>query len=68
MVQTPRMFDARSDAADEHAFAELCEEDRHHFRFIISREDAADMTDLFTRGRRTPCRPHIAIIEVGLEH
>jgi type IV secretory pathway VirD2 relaxase len=46
-----RMFDARSDAVDERAFAERCEEDRHHFRFIISPEDAAEMTDLraFTR-------------------
>ena len=46
-----RMFDARSDAADERAFAERCEEDRHHFRFIVSPEDAAEMTDLraFTR-------------------
>jgi type IV secretory pathway VirD2 relaxase len=40
------MFDARSDAVDERAFAERCEEDRHHFRFIISPEDAAEMTDL----------------------
>ena len=46
-----RMFDARSDAADERAFAERCEDDRHHFRFIISPEDAAELGDLrtFTR-------------------
>jgi type IV secretory pathway VirD2 relaxase len=46
-----RMFDARSDAADERAFAERCEKDRHHFRFIISPEDAAQLEDLgiFTR-------------------
>jgi type IV secretory pathway VirD2 relaxase len=46
-----RMFDARSDVADERAFAERCADDRHHFRFIVSPEDAADMTDLraFTR-------------------
>ena len=46
-----RMFDTRSDAADERAFAERCEEDRHHFRFIISPEDAAELGDLrtFTR-------------------
>jgi type IV secretory pathway VirD2 relaxase len=41
-----RMFDVRSDVADERAFAERCEEDRHHFRFIVSPEDAAEMTDL----------------------
>jgi type IV secretory pathway VirD2 relaxase len=46
-----RMFDATSDAVDERAFAERCEDDRHHFRFIISPEDAATLGDLktFTR-------------------
>ncbi|WP_421951709.1 relaxase/mobilization nuclease domain-containing protein [Pelagibacterium sp.] len=45
------MFDANNDRADDRAFAERCEDDRHHFRFIISPEDAADMQDLkaFTR-------------------
>lgn len=46
-----RMFDAQSDAADERAFAERCADDRHHFRFIVSPEDAAQLQDLrsFTR-------------------
>ena len=46
-----RMFDATSDAADEQAFAERTADDRHHFRFIISPEDAAELADLrtFTR-------------------
>jgi type IV secretory pathway VirD2 relaxase len=46
-----RMFDARSDAVDDAAFAARCGDDRHHFRFIVSPEDAAEMTDLraFTR-------------------
>ena len=46
-----QMFDARSEAADERAFVERCEDDRHHFRFIISPEDAAQLEDLrtFTR-------------------
>jgi type IV secretory pathway VirD2 relaxase len=45
------MFDARSDQADERAFAGRVEGDRHHFRFIVSPEDAPDMQDLraFTR-------------------
>jgi type IV secretory pathway VirD2 relaxase len=45
------MFDARSDGADRDAFAERCEGDRHHFRFIVSPEDAGEMQDLrtFTR-------------------
>jgi len=41
-----RMFDARGEAADVAAFAERCEGDRHHFRFIVSPEDAADLADL----------------------
>jgi len=46
-----RMFDAASDAADERAFAERCQDDRHHFRFIISPEDAAELDSFrtFTR-------------------
>ncbi len=46
-----RMFDARSDDADSRAFAERCAEDRHHFRFIVSPEDAAALASLrdFTR-------------------
>ena len=40
------LFDARSDSADGEAFAERCEDDRHHFRFIVSPEHAARMTDL----------------------
>jgi len=41
-----RMFDARSDEADGKAFAERCEDDRHHFRFTVSPEDATEMADL----------------------
>jgi type IV secretory pathway VirD2 relaxase len=46
-----RMFDATGDKADEGAFAERCKDDRHHFRFIVSPEDAAEVGDLktFTR-------------------
>ena len=46
-----RMFNATSDAVDERAFAERWRDDRHHFRFIISPEDAAELGDLrsFTR-------------------
>ena len=46
-----RLFDARGDTADVSAFAERCADDRHHFRFIVSPEDAPEMADLraFTR-------------------
>ncbi|WP_242129828.1 DUF3363 domain-containing protein [Sphingobium sp. Sx8-8] len=45
------MFDVRIDQADGDAFAERCEDDRHHFRFIVSPEDAGQMSDIraFTR-------------------
>ena len=46
-----RMFDADTDRADDLAFADRGQDDRHHFRFIVSPEDAGEMTDLkaFTR-------------------
>ncbi|WP_174241434.1 DUF3363 domain-containing protein [Caulobacter sp. S45] len=46
-----QMFDTNSEQADVKAFAERCEDDRHHFRFTISPEDADQMGDLraFTR-------------------
>jgi type IV secretory pathway VirD2 relaxase len=49
--ENARMFDAATDTADERAFAERCEDDRHHFRFIVSPEDGAKLGDLktFTR-------------------
>ncbi|RWL17961.1 MAG: DUF3363 domain-containing protein [Mesorhizobium sp.] len=45
------MFNAGGDRADDAAFAERSKDDRHHFRFIVSPEDAGEMTDLraFTR-------------------
>ncbi|KAF0136166.1 MAG: hypothetical protein FD139_1027 [Methylocystaceae bacterium] len=46
-----RMFDAGADTADPAAFVERCKDDRHHFRFIVSPEDANELEDLraFTR-------------------
>jgi type IV secretory pathway VirD2 relaxase len=46
-----RMFNAACDDADHRGFADRCEGDRHHFRFIVSPEDAAQLSDLkaFTR-------------------
>ena len=45
------MIDRSSDGIDDRAFAERCEDDRHHFRFIVSPEDAGKINDLcaFTR-------------------
>lgn len=40
-----RLFDARSDMVDASAFAERAQDDRHHFRFIVSLEDAGELAD-----------------------
>lgn len=46
-----RLFDRDGDSVEAEGFASRCEDDRHHFRFIVSPEDAAEMEDLraFTR-------------------
>jgi type IV secretory pathway VirD2 relaxase len=45
------LFGSERDDLDRGGFAARCEDDRHHFRFIISPEDADDLEDLraFTR-------------------
>jgi type IV secretory pathway VirD2 relaxase len=46
-----RLFGPDTENADAGAFAERCKDDRHHFRFIVSPDDASEMADLkqFTR-------------------
>lgn len=46
-----QLFDAGQDGVDGAAFAGRCEGDRHHFRFIVSPDDAGELADLrgFTR-------------------
>ena len=46
-----RLFGPGTEDADGRAFAERCGGDRHHFRLIVSPDDAPDMSDLrsFTR-------------------
>ncbi len=46
-----RLFGPETEDADPKAFTERCEDDRHHFRFIVSPDDALEMADLksFTR-------------------
>lgn len=41
-----RMFGPEANDADVKGFTERCEDDRHHFRFIVSPEDATEMSDL----------------------
>jgi type IV secretory pathway VirD2 relaxase len=45
------LFGPGDDPIDPKAFAERCQEDRHHFRIIVSPEDAADLADLRDFGR-----------------
>ncbi|GGA43676.1 relaxase/mobilization nuclease domain-containing protein [Pelagibacterium lentulum] len=46
-----RLFGPGTEDADGRAFAERCGDDRHHFRFIVSPDEAPEMSDLrsFTR-------------------
>ncbi|RWK43760.1 VirD2 family relaxase/mobilization nuclease [Mesorhizobium sp.] len=46
-----RIFGPESEEMDARTFAERCESDRHHFRFIVSPEDATDMADLKAHAR-----------------
>ncbi len=44
-------YGPQTDVADLGAFKERCAEDRHHFRFIVSPEDGAELDDLCTYTR-----------------
>jgi type IV secretory pathway VirD2 relaxase len=41
-----RMYGPDVDEADHDVFAERCKDDRHHFRFIVSPDDAHELGDL----------------------
>ena len=70
--QKARMFDARSDSADAAAFVDRCKDDRHHFRFIVSPEDATEMEDLRAFTRDLCARPNAISAPkldwVGVDH
>ena len=44
-------YGPQTDTADLDAFKERCANDRHHFRFIVSPEDGAELEDLCTYTR-----------------
>ncbi|MEG7064299.1 relaxase/mobilization nuclease and DUF3363 domain-containing protein [Pseudomonas aeruginosa] len=46
-----RAYGPQTDHADLDAFKERCQDDRHHFRFIVSPEDGAELDDLRTYTR-----------------
>jgi len=56
-----RMFDRETEGASEREFAERCQDDRHHFRFIVSPHDASQMADL-----RAFARELVADVEYDL--
>ena len=63
------LFDADGEDIDGRSFATSCENDRHHFRFIVSPEDANQMRDLrgFTRDLRGFTRDLMHQAEKDLE-
>ncbi|TMN19389.1 relaxase/mobilization nuclease and DUF3363 domain-containing protein [Pseudoxanthomonas sp. X-1] len=46
-----RAYGPQADEADLDAFKERCQDDRHHFRFIVSPEDGAELHELRTYTR-----------------
>ncbi|HBI18487.1 MAG TPA: type VI secretion protein, partial [Brevundimonas sp.] len=50
------LFDAEADGVDRKGFAERAADDRHHFRFIVSPEDGAELDDLRTYTRHLVSR------------
>lgn len=67
-----RMFGPETDNADAKEFGDQCKDDRHHFRFIVSPEDATDMEDLkrFTRALMAQVEKDLAtkLEWVGVDH
>ena len=67
-----RLFGPGTEDADGRAFAGRCRDDRHHFRFIVSPDDAPDMSDLqsFTRDlvRRMEQDLGTSLDWVGVDH
>ncbi len=51
-----RAYGPQTDEADLDAFKERCQDDRHHFRFIVSPEDGAELDDLRTYTRHLVSR------------
>ena len=51
-----RAYGPQADEADLDAFKERCADDRHHFRFIVSPEDGAELDDLRTYTRHLVSR------------
>ncbi|TIS55292.1 MAG: DUF3363 domain-containing protein [Mesorhizobium sp.] len=44
--KTAKMFGPDTDETDHDAFCDRCKDDRHHFRFVVSPDDAVELGDL----------------------
>ncbi|MDS6678435.1 relaxase/mobilization nuclease and DUF3363 domain-containing protein [Enterobacter hormaechei] len=67
-----RAYGPQTDHADLDAFKERCQDDRHHFRFIVSPEDGAELDDLRTYTRhlmnRMEADPGTRLDWVAVDH
>lgn len=67
-----KMFGPDTDKADHDAFSERCKDDRHHFRFIVSPDDAHELGDLkgFARDLMVDMRRDLGtkLDWVGVDH
>lgn len=67
-----QMFDAEREGVDAGGFAERCQGDRHHFRFIVSPEDGGELSSLrdFTRDLMVQAERDLGtgLDWVGVEH
>ncbi|MER9947329.1 DUF3363 domain-containing protein [Mesorhizobium sp. M0047] len=67
-----KMFGPDTGKADHDAFSDRCKEDRHHFRFIVSPDDAAEVGDLkgFARNLMTDMQRDLGtrLDWIGVDH
>ena len=70
--ENAKLFGPGEEEMDAREFAERCEDDRHHFRFIVSPDDALEMADLrsFTRDLMRQAEKDLGtkIDWVGVDH
>jgi len=70
--ESPGLRCSETDHTDDLGFAKRCQDDRHHFRFIVSPEDAAEMADLksFTRDlvKQMEADPGTRLDRVAVDH
>jgi type IV secretory pathway VirD2 relaxase len=67
-----KMFGPDTDETDHDAFSDRCKDDRHHFRFIVSPDDAVELGDLkgFARNLMTDMERDLGtkLDWIGVDH